>query len=318
MADTPLDPSELDAIKEAIQQASSAKQRPAPISDAEAVPLALIADDRAAEDGRPAALRLGERWTSAARTRSRYPVRFELTLIGAEVIDGKGLRDELGGSWMAVALPRKRSGSALVAISGPVIEGVAAQLLGAEGEEEIADDAAPSPASIQVFERCGRSLAAALADAWREEEGCIVDIDATPKAVTTARSTICDADVVIALTLEVASPHKGWVRMFARPTTLLAPPTALEAIPAAPGAMEQALGNVDVEVRVDFGRTVMTMRQLRALQVGTIIPLDQFTDDPLDVECAGVVKACGRPVVYRGVLAVEVCLAVSEHRRKAA
>jgi flagellar motor switch/type III secretory pathway protein FliN len=48
------------------------------------------------------------------------------------------------------------------------------------------------------------------------------------------------------------------------------------------------------------------MSELRKLGPGSQLALPVFVDDPLPIYCGDVLKAWGRPVVSRGVLAVEV------------
>jgi flagellar motor switch/type III secretory pathway protein FliN len=103
-----------------------------------------------------------------------------------------------------------------------------------------------------------------------------------------------------------------------RPATLVRPPAPIEAVPAAPGAVDAALGRVPVEVRVELGRTRLTMREFERLAVGTVLTLPQFVDDPLPVEVGGVVKAYGRAVVSRGVLAVQIDRVLPQRGKRAA
>jgi flagellar motor switch/type III secretory pathway protein FliN len=84
------------------------------------------------------------------------------------------------------------------------------------------------------------------------------------------------------------------------------PATPVEAVPAPPGAIENALGAVPIEVRVELGKAQMSMSEFSSLRPGAVVALDRFVDDPLPVRCAGVIKATGRALVSRGVLAVEI------------
>ena len=51
---------------------------------------------------------------------------------------------------------------------------------------------------------------------------------------------------------------------------------------------------------------MIPMSELRRLGPGSQLTLPVFVDDPLPIYCGDVLKAWGRPVVTRGVLAVEV------------
>ena len=124
------------------------------------------------------------------------------------------------------------------------------------------------------------------ADAWRRELG--------------------DGDLVVVLTLEVKGAVSGVIRLIARPELLVQPAAVVEAVPAPPGSIEEALGEVPVEMRVELGRLRMSMADLAALKPGTVLPMSKFIDDPLPVRVGGRLKAWGRAMVARGVVAVEI------------
>ena len=86
MAEAPLDPQELDAIQRAVQEAHSGANRPSSNLFEEVVPLALIADDRAAEVARPAGMRIAERWATNIQRRLRYGDEVSVKLVGAETV----------------------------------------------------------------------------------------------------------------------------------------------------------------------------------------------------------------------------------------
>lgn len=324
MSEHPLDAEELAAIQDAIRESRAKPHRraapPVEVSLEDVVPLALIADDRAAETARPAGMRIAERWCTLARRRLRHYMSgdFEVMAVNAEVIDGTAVRDELAAMWLAAVSPADRPGPALMAIGGPIIETTAARLLGAASVADM-PERAPSATALSVFAPVGDGLVDSFARAWAEEDRCHVTASTDADRVDQARRQIADADVVIAVTITFTGAVSGRARFFARPVTLVVPPAPVQAIPAAPGAIEDALGAVPLEIRVDFGHAKLTMRQLARLKVGAVIPLTTFIDDALPIECAGVVKAFGRAVVSRGALAVEI---VSEEqiakKRKAA
>jgi flagellar motor switch protein FliM len=315
MSEHLLDPEELAAIQAAIRDSRAKPARPSSAAAAahfdpeDVVPLALIADDRAAETARPSGMRIAERWCAFARGRLRhfFSGDLEITAINCEVIDGAAVRDELAAMWLATVAPLDRPGPALLAIGGPVIEAVAARLLGARTVSDVIDRP-PSVTALSVFAPVGSGLADSFARAWAEEDGCDVTASSNRDRIELARRQLCEADVLMAVTVTFAGATSGRARLFARPVTLVLPPAPVKAIPAAPGAIEEALGAVSIEIRVDLGKAKLTMRQVSKLRVGTVIPLTTFIDDALPVHCAGVIKAYGRAVVSRGALAVEITL----------
>ncbi len=322
MAETPLDPQELEAIQQAIREASVSPSRPSSASLEDVTPLALIADDRAAELARPAGLRIGERWANAAARKLRHQVHTDLdiSVVNSETVEGGAARDELATMFCCTVEATDRGGRALVALGGPMIESLAARLCGATRDEEASDDddedRAPSATALSLFRPTGESLVAALATSWSELQNCVVKVDVDQARVAQSRQALLESDLLVAVTLSVSGGLRGRMRLFAQPKTLVPPAAPIEAIPAAPGAIDDALGGVPVELSVELGRARISIRDLSALQKGAVLPLSQFIDDPLPITVGGVIKAYGRPVVYRGVIAVEVVSAPSRGNAK--
>lgn len=316
MSQAPLDPAELEAIQAAMREASSAPSRSHSRHPEEVSPLALIVEDREAESARPAAMRIGERWVKEATARLKSALRadVEVRVAGAEILHGESLRDGLASAWLLSLAVDGRPAPALLAASGKMLATVAGALCGAVIKEDVVADPSddnlperpPSPATIRIFHPIGEKIAAALTDAWREEQSTAVARDARADQIEIARRALLEAEVVVALTMQITGCTTGRIRLLARPATLVRPPMPVEAVAAAPGALEAALGRVPVEIRVELGRTCLTVRELEKLTVGTVLTLPQFIDDPLPISCGGVIKAYGRPVVSRGVLAVQI------------
>ncbi len=299
-----------------MREASSAPSRAHTRHPEEVSPLALIVDDREAESARPAAMRIGERWVkeATARLKSALRAEVEVRVAGAEILHGESLRDGLASCWLLSLAVDGRPAPALLAASGKMLATVAGVLCGAVLKDDPSADSSddgtperlPSPATIRIFHPVGEKIAAALSDAWREEQSTAVVRDARVEQIEIARRALLEADVVVALTMQITGCTTGRIRLLARPATLCRPPMPTEAVAAAPGALESALGRVPVEIRVELGRTCLTVRELEKLTVGTVLTLPQFIDDPLPISCGGVIKAYGRPVVSRGVLAVQI------------
>lgn len=313
MSNSPLDSNELEAIQNAVREAQGTVPRPGamptgPVLDDEVLPLALIADDRVAETARPAAMHLAERWADLASTRLKHVLKGDVAIhvVGAEVIDGGALREELEQMWTCALSLSDRPGTAIVAVGGPMISGVAARLLGAVEEESDEEERKPTSASLRVFEPVGRALVDSLVIRWEGQDRCHITVDDSEEGTKAEKRVLLESDVVVAVTMTVDGPVKGRMRLLAKPATMVPPIQPIEAVPAAPGAIEYALGQVEVDVRVELGRARLSMAELKHIRPGTILTLGQFVDDPLPVQCSGVVKAYGRAVVTRGVLAVEV------------
>jgi flagellar motor switch protein FliN len=327
VSEASLDSAELEAIQAALREASAAPNRPAGRHPEGVTPLALIVEDREAASARPAAMRIGERWVkdATARLKSTLRAEVEVHVAGAEITNGESLRNGLAFTWLTTLAVEGRPEPALLVASGPFLSSVAGALCGAvirdDGAEPTGGDEVerpPSPATVRIFQPVGDALAASLADAWREEQSTPVACDGKSERIDAVRRALVNADVVVVLTMQVTGATTGRLRVLTRPAALVRPPAPIEAVPAAPGALEDALGRVPVEVRVELGRTRLTMSELERLTVGTVITLPQFVDDPLPVEVGGVIKAYGRPVISRGVLAVQIERVFSQRGRPTA
>jgi flagellar motor switch protein FliN/FliY len=75
--------------------------------------------------------------------------------------------------------------------------------------------------------------------------------------------------------------------------TTISPPAGAAADPA----QLDRLSDVPVEVAVEIGRTRMTIREALALGPGSIITLDRFADQPVDLLVNGKRVAVGEVVV---------------------
>jgi len=296
---------ELDAIQAAISQ-TARKPGTAPAIDA--MPVPLIADDRAAERARPNGLRIGNRWAALARERLQRLTgsSIEAEVVGAETVEAGSLREELGIAWARCIAAAGRPAPAVVSVNGPIIDALSALFLGGRPEGGRANARRPSPASLRLFDKAGTILCDAAAAAWREEQACDVIISGEHARVEKWRREVSDDDLIVVVTLSMGEPTAGILRLIARPEAFVVPPAPFEEIPAPPGSVEAALGGVPIEVSVELGKIRITMNELLRLQPGALIPLHKFVDDPLPVALAGKVKAHGRAIVTRGVMAVEL------------
>ncbi len=315
MSEPTLEPDELDAIREAIQQAQSPGTRPVATPDVHATPVALVSDSRAAERARPNGLKLGAKWARLCeRQLARITgARISLAVEGVDSTDGATVRAETSDAWLATVRVGDHEG--LVVVGGQLIEVLVARQLGDTSAELAAPtERPPSRVARRLFATVGRALLAALGEALRDELGVASAIDgaASPE---TWRQALGDGDVALAVRLGSTSPL-GTVRLIGRPELFAGPASDRDA-PAVPvAAIEAALGSVPIEVRVELGRAQLTMAELAALAPGSVITLDHTLDEPVAVACAGVVKAHGRPAMRGGSIAIEITAPDSNPERK--
>jgi len=68
----------------------------------------------------------------------------------------------------------------------------------------------------------------------------------------------------------------------------------------------ERLKNTEVEVKVELGRSQITVQDLFRLKVGDVIPLGKDVSDPLSVQVQGVPKFLARPGVYGSNKAIQI------------
>jgi flagellar motor switch protein FliM len=297
-----LDPDELDAIRMAIQGSRPGTAQFRAEGDPDAMPVAIIADDRAAERGRPNGLKLAARWARLIEkqlARLTGGGRFSIAVAGVDSVDGAGAKAETADGWVARVGAEGADG--IISVNGGLIEAVVARLLG-DTTATPPGDRPPSPVARRLFAPAGTAVMAALVDAWRDELGG--DVAPMPGGDEWRRA-LADADVVLAVSLASTNPT-GVIRLVARPELFVISPGPAVAPPAPLAVVEAVLGEVPLLVDVELGRARMTLADLRALRPGDVIGLDRMLDDLLPVSCGGILKARGKPVADRGAIAIEI------------
>lgn len=313
MSDSLLDPLEMEAIQAAIRETSPRRSPGAP--EYEPTRLALISDDRIAEAARPILLNLATRWIrSVTRAlRAHLPAgNWQLDVVGAEVIDGATAKEELRGGWVAgMRASEPTSGAAhdpiaavpelVMAAHGGVVDIASAKRCGAAAPTS--DTARPpSPVSLRLFQPAGRAMLESFGAAWRE----VFASDLTPSSDLGIVSSLINAQTVVRVALTFGGSVNGRVQLYTRPEVMIQRPAALAAIKANARMIANALANVPVEIVVELGTLRMPLRQLRHLEHGATFTLSGFVDSRVPVYCGGALKAWAKPVVCRGVLAVQI------------
>jgi len=297
----------MEAIQAAIRETSPRRSVGAP--EHEPTRLALISDDRIAEAARPILINLGTRWIRAATRalRAHLPGSWQIDVLGAEVIDGATAKEELRGGWVAAmraidqATPLVSFGEMVIAAHGGMVDVAAAKRCGA-ATPVVDTSRPPSGVSLRLFQPAGRALQDSFAVAWRE----VFPSDMLPSADLAIVSALIQAPTVVRMALAFNGAVTGRVQLYARPDFLVARPAALAAIKASARRIAAALSNVEVEVIVELGTLRMQLRELRKLEPGATFTLSGFVDSRVPVYCGGALKAWAKPVVCRGVLAVQI------------
>lgn len=300
VSDVPLDPQELEALQAAIRQPPSPAAAAAAAA-AEAVPWPLFAADRSARAARPRLAELAQRWSRwLTRTLRAFVGDAVVESLGAEIVDTTTLADELRPMWVGLVEPGTR-GALIVAFGGDVIEAAAARRCGASVIKAAGRE--PTPLARRLFEPAGQAALAAFERAWSELEPIALTRHAPhPEALALALG----GDTIVAATLAISGGATGRVRILARPDVILSPADVTPTVPADAATIAAALGAVPVELRVELATVPIKLEELRALGPGSELTLPVFIDDAMPIYCGDVLKAWGRPVVTRGVVAVEV------------
>lgn len=296
----------MEAIQAAIRETSPRRAFGSP--EHEPTRLALISDDRIAEAARPVLLNLGTRWIrSATRVlRAHLPGSWQIDVVGAEVIEGSTAKEELRGGWVAGMRVQDSEdpdteGEMVLAVHGGVVDLAAAKRCGAQSPTQDSGRP-PSQVSLRLFQPAGRALLDSFGAAWKE----VFTSAIVPSSDLAIVQSLIDAQTVIRIALSFGGATTGRVQLYARPEFLVPRPIALAAIRANAQRVASALANVEVEIVVELGTVRMPLSHLRRLERGSTFTLQGFVDSRVPVYCGGALKAWAKPVVSRGVLAVQI------------
>jgi flagellar motor switch/type III secretory pathway protein FliN len=302
-----LDAAELEAIQAAMRESAPARRGPANEALPEPSRVALIAGDRDAEHARPILLALVNRWLRPlTRALQAYvPGEWRVDAVSADVVDGADVRDEVRGGWLAAqAVP---NGDIVVAVRGAVVELAAARRLGDAGGSTRSSGTGTALA-LRLFAPTGRAVVDTLLGTWKDATGIAPESLAKPDG---ALERLTDDTVLVRATVAMTGDVGGQIVIYAPPAAVLPRPAQIAAIAADRAAIANALGHVPVELHVELGHLRLGLAQLRALKPGETFTLPNFVDTPVPLYCGGVIKAFGKPVIARGVLAIEVTTVVT-------
>lgn len=306
MSDAGLEADELEAIQSAMRESAPRAAR----SAAELYPtrLALIADDRTAESARPILLGLATRLIRSATKalKPHLPGVWQLDVSGAEIIDGTAVKEELRGGWVgglhgAAETAGGEASELVVVAHGSVVDVAAARRCG-EATPTVTEARAPSALSLRLFQPAGKSIVDSCVAAWAE----VFPTQLSTSSDLGIVSRLIEARSVVRVALEFSGGVTGRIQIYARPEALVARPGALAAFRANAQRIATALATVEVEVVVELGTLRLRLNELRRLDKGAQFTLHGFVDSLVPVYCGGVLKAWARPVVWRGVLAVQI------------
>ena len=189
----------------------------------------------------------------------------------------------------------------MISVHGGVIDHAVAKRCGAA--TSVPDpDRPPSGAALRLFAPTGRVFAADWSQAWQDTFATKLLASSDLSIV----SRIIESHSIVRVALAFAGSITGRAAVYCRPEILVPRPAALAAFKANAEKIANALSNIPVELVVELGTLHMRLRELRTLEPGAQFTLRGFVDSRVPVYCEGVLKAWARPVVCRGVLAVQI------------
>ena len=223
-----------------------------------------------------------------------------------------GDRVEPGSSWPVDGADQVFS----VDVSGPV-DATLVLAVGGEVAEQLAAD----PAALAAGMRSAAEAIVATIGAARPQDDIVVG-DAVRRSAAEVQRPDATVEVVSGDRVAAVVGMVGW-------TVQAAPGAAVDDVfvpqpfgadahsNGAPAGPLSLLHDVDMEVTVELGRTVMPIRELLALQPGMVVEIDRAASAPIDVLVNGRRIACGEVVVIDeefGIRITEIVTVGDVHR----
>jgi flagellar motor switch/type III secretory pathway protein FliN len=140
---------------------------------------------------------------------------------------------------------------------------------------------------------------------WQDQLGISLSPILSEAEIADLRRTFFASDLLVCGSIEFTAPAPGRLIVAGRPQAFLHRAEIAQQ-PISRRAVENALGDIPVQVSVELGRASLTMREVSTLAPGSFIELSSTVDTPLPVRCEGILKAFGRPVVSNETVAVEI------------
>ncbi len=293
-----------DSIASSVEAPARKKKKAVPPR-----PVALIAEDQAAERVTPAARRLAERWGNHV---GRVIPPLTGVKVSIETIDeietnSGEILEKLRHAWVCEMIPKVGEAPVAVAVSGRMIPDLAATMLG--GTFKLTDAAVPTPATIRVFETLGERLAEAASVAFEHECGCPLKRGRYPLGAETW-SPLVDGEPMLMVSVEVTGETEGQLHLVASPDALNRPKGDARELKQVRSSVRELLGSLETEVSVQLGTTNVTPRRFAELGPGSVVQLDALVGDNVRIFVGGRLRATGRAVMMGQMVAVEVCSVV--------
>ncbi|MCR9162756.1 MAG: FliM/FliN family flagellar motor switch protein [Nannocystaceae bacterium] len=304
--DESLTDDERDALRESIAasvspEAGSSSQKKKP----SARPVALIAEDQAAERVTPLARRVAARWGTHVGRIIPPLTGVKVSIKAIEEIETNSgeILERLRSTWVCEMRAKRSNAAVAVAVSGRMIPDLAATMLG--GTFKLSEESKPTPATIRVFEKLGERLAEAASVAFEHECGGSLKRGRYPLHVETW-SPLVDGEPMLMVSVGVEGETEGQLHLIASPDALHRPRTDAREFKSVRPQVRELLGQLETDVSVQLGSAKTTARKFAALGPGAVVTLDALMGDSVRIFVGGELRATGRAVLMGEMVAVEV------------
>jgi flagellar motor switch protein FliM len=321
---SPLDPTEIDALMQAIQEGQVPPEGAASEAQGPVVPYDLTSQDRIIRGQMPTLDSINDRIASLfGRTLSgRTRLELRVTAARASLMKFADINSFLDGqNAVGVMSLGAGHGLALVIVEGPLAQSLLAASLGDRKAKSVPGSARAELTHVEkvVLRNVLSMLAEAMATSW---EGVlsfkpqVLRFESDPRMAAIATPS----DVAILCAFEITGPADGRLMLAIPYAAVEAAKKLLSSPPRLGGQRDvrfgQALAHelelVEVELRVEMGRYHLRLSDLLGLKVGDVITLNTSEGSPLPVLVQERPKMTALPKVIGGGMAVEVLRAIAQ------
>lgn len=278
-----------------------AKKNKAP----KARPVALIAEDQAAERVMPTARRVIDRWATHVGRIMPPLTGVKVGVLPIEQIETNNgeILEALRQAWVCEMKPKVGGAAIAVAVSGRMIPDLACTMLG--GTFKLSEQSAPTPATIRVFETLGERIAEASAFAFEHECGGVLK-RGTHQLGADTWSPLVDGSPMLMVSVEITGETEGKLHLVTSPDALHRVRTDVREQKDVSAAVLQLLAKLETDVSVQLGAAKTTARKFAELGPGSVMTLDALVGDSVRIYVGGQLRATGRAVLMGEMVAVEV------------
>jgi len=303
VVDESLTGDEREALRESIVSSVSEPEKKGKAPKAR--PVALIAEDQAAERVMPTARRVTERWaTHVGRIMPPLTgVKVQVESIEHIETNNGEILEALRQAWVCEMKPKVGVAPIAVAVSGRMIPDLASTMLG--GTFKLSEQSVPTPATIRVFETLGERLAESAAFAFEHECGSMLKRGSHQLGADTW-SPLVDGEPMLMVSFEIKGETEGKLHLVTSPDALHRVRTDVREMKTVRAGVRELLGKLETDLSVQLGTTKTTARKFAEFGPGSVLTLDALVGDNVRIYVGGQLRATGRAVLLGEMVAVEV------------